>query len=207
MRKRRLNRSLRSQAPRSLLAFRSAQMRRTRTVRAPRRYRQGYKEEAPPEAPALHASSRPTEYPMRCKRTVRRPTRWTPDEWRRVEAAAEARNVPSARFEGSLTPTADTLAFRGWTGECRKWHTGRDLAGVAALACPARFNPPRGFWGRCEPERAEGASARSQRTATEPSLAIWRAPRGTGSRRPVCARRRMWCGIVDQPCHSRASRP
>lgn len=35
---------------------------------------------------------------MRCKRTVRRPTRWTPDEWRRVEAAAEARNVPSARF-------------------------------------------------------------------------------------------------------------
>lgn len=35
---------------------------------------------------------------MRCKRTVRRPTRWTPDEWRRVEAAAEARNVPPARF-------------------------------------------------------------------------------------------------------------
>jgi len=35
---------------------------------------------------------------MRCKRTVRRPTRWTPDEWRRVEAAADARNVPSARF-------------------------------------------------------------------------------------------------------------
>jgi hypothetical protein len=35
---------------------------------------------------------------MRCKRTVRRPTRWTPDEWRRVEAAADARNVPTARF-------------------------------------------------------------------------------------------------------------
>ena len=35
---------------------------------------------------------------MRCKRTLRRPTRWTPDEWRRVEAAANARNVPPARF-------------------------------------------------------------------------------------------------------------
>ena len=35
---------------------------------------------------------------MRCKRTVRRPTRWTPDEWRQVEAAADARNVPPARF-------------------------------------------------------------------------------------------------------------
>jgi hypothetical protein len=35
---------------------------------------------------------------MRGKRTVRRPTRWTPDEWRRVEDFAEALNVPSARF-------------------------------------------------------------------------------------------------------------
>lgn len=35
---------------------------------------------------------------MRCKRTVRRPTRWTPDEWRRVEAAAAARKVPPARL-------------------------------------------------------------------------------------------------------------
>lgn len=35
---------------------------------------------------------------MRCKRTVRRPTRWTPDEWRRVEDAARARRVPPARF-------------------------------------------------------------------------------------------------------------
>lgn len=35
---------------------------------------------------------------MRSTRTVRRPTRWTPEEWRRVEAAADARNIPSARF-------------------------------------------------------------------------------------------------------------
>jgi hypothetical protein len=35
---------------------------------------------------------------MRPNRTVRRPTRWTPDEWRRVEDAAEARSIPPARF-------------------------------------------------------------------------------------------------------------
>ena len=35
---------------------------------------------------------------MRCKRTVRRPTRWTPTKWRRVEAAAPARKVPPARL-------------------------------------------------------------------------------------------------------------
>lgn len=36
--------------------------------------------------------------PMRPKRTVRKPTRWTPDEWRRVEAAARARRIPPLRF-------------------------------------------------------------------------------------------------------------
>ena len=35
---------------------------------------------------------------MRPTRTVRRPTRWTPDEWRRVEDAARARRIPPARF-------------------------------------------------------------------------------------------------------------
>lgn len=35
---------------------------------------------------------------MRAKRTIRRPTRWTQDEWRRVEDAARARRVPPARF-------------------------------------------------------------------------------------------------------------
>jgi hypothetical protein len=55
--------------------------------------------------------------------------------------------APQKGLKGSLTPTVDTLAFRGWTGECRKWHTGKDLAGAAALACPARFNLPPGFLG------------------------------------------------------------
>lgn len=35
---------------------------------------------------------------MRPNRNVRRPTRWTPDEWRRVEEAAHARSIPPARF-------------------------------------------------------------------------------------------------------------
>ena len=43
---------------------------------------------------------------MRCKRTVRRPTRWTPDEWRRVAAAAEARNVPTLSFVRETVLTA-----------------------------------------------------------------------------------------------------
>lgn len=42
---------------------------------------------------------------MRPKRTLRRPTRWTPDEWRRVADAAKRRGVPPSRFvrEAALT--------------------------------------------------------------------------------------------------------
>jgi hypothetical protein len=36
---------------------------------------------------------------MRRKRTVRRPTRWTPGELRRVEVAADVRNVPTDETE------------------------------------------------------------------------------------------------------------
>lgn len=46
---------------------------------------------------------------MRCKRTVRRPTRWTPDEWRQVETAADARNVPPARFVREAVLNAQVL--------------------------------------------------------------------------------------------------
>lgn len=35
---------------------------------------------------------------MRAKRTIRKPTRWTPDEWRSVEDAARARRLPPLRF-------------------------------------------------------------------------------------------------------------
>jgi hypothetical protein len=35
---------------------------------------------------------------MRPKRTIRKPTRWTPAEWRCVEDAARARRVPPLRF-------------------------------------------------------------------------------------------------------------
>lgn len=35
---------------------------------------------------------------MRGKRTIRKPTRWSAEEWRRIEAAARARRVPPLRF-------------------------------------------------------------------------------------------------------------
>ena len=34
----------------------------------------------------------------RDRRTVRKPTRWTPDEWSRVEDAARPHGVPALRF-------------------------------------------------------------------------------------------------------------
>jgi hypothetical protein len=36
--------------------------------------------------------------PHRPRRTIRKPTRWTPDEWARVETAARARGVPPLRY-------------------------------------------------------------------------------------------------------------
>lgn len=44
----------------------------------------------------------------RPKRTVRKPTRWTADEWRRVEDVARTRGVPALRFvrEAALAQAA-----------------------------------------------------------------------------------------------------
>ncbi|HEY0019465.1 MAG TPA: hypothetical protein VGC13_24400 [Longimicrobium sp.] len=39
----------------------------------------------------------------RPKRTIRKPTRWSPDEWRAVEAAARARHIPALRFVREAT--------------------------------------------------------------------------------------------------------
>lgn len=35
---------------------------------------------------------------MRHRRTIRKPTRWTPDEWRQIEELARARGVPPLRY-------------------------------------------------------------------------------------------------------------
>ena len=35
---------------------------------------------------------------MRPRRTIRKPTRWTPDEWRQIEEYARARGVPPLRY-------------------------------------------------------------------------------------------------------------
>jgi hypothetical protein len=46
---------------------------------------------------------------LHMQRTIRKPTRWTPDEWARIEGAAHARGVPPLRYvrEAALgTPPA-----------------------------------------------------------------------------------------------------
>ena len=50
--------------------------------------------------------------PMPSRRTIRKPTRWTPEEWRQIEDAARARGVPPLRYvreaalAGQLPPSA-----------------------------------------------------------------------------------------------------
>lgn len=49
---------------------------------------------------------------MPSRRTIRKPTRWTPEEWRKIEDAARARGVPPLRYvreaalAGQLPPRA-----------------------------------------------------------------------------------------------------
>ena len=49
---------------------------------------------------------------MPSRRTIRKPTRWTPEEWRQIEDAARARGVPPLRYvreaalAGQLPPRA-----------------------------------------------------------------------------------------------------
>ena len=49
---------------------------------------------------------------MPSRRTIRKPTRWTPEEWRQIEDAASARGVPPLRYvreaalAGQLPPRA-----------------------------------------------------------------------------------------------------
>src|SRR5688572_24861817 len=60
------------------------------------------------EAPkrSLRSQAPPVGSPFRCaqrkpplsRRTLRKPTRWTPEEWAQVERAAAARGVPPLRY-------------------------------------------------------------------------------------------------------------
>jgi hypothetical protein len=53
---------------------------------------------------------------MPYRRTIRKPTRWTPEEWRQIEDAAAAHGVPPLRYvreaalAGKLPPRAQTRA-------------------------------------------------------------------------------------------------
>lgn len=62
---------------------------------------------------------------MPSRRTIRKPTRWTPEEWRQIEDAAHARGVPPLRYvreaalAGQLPPRA--------AGRVRARHGAHDL--------------------------------------------------------------------------------
>jgi hypothetical protein len=48
---------------------------------------------------ALEGKPQPTRpAPMPSRRTIRKPTRWTPEEWRHIEAAAHECGVPPLRY-------------------------------------------------------------------------------------------------------------
>ena len=63
---------------------------------------------------------------MPSRRTIRKPTRWTPEEWRQIEDAAHARGVPPLRYvrEAAL---AGLLPPRAAAGRVRARHGAHDL--------------------------------------------------------------------------------
>jgi hypothetical protein len=77
------------------------------------------------EAPkrSLRSQAPPVGSPFRCaqretplsRRTLRKPTRWTPEEWAQVERAAADRGVPPLRYvrEAALGTTPTSLPGRG----------------------------------------------------------------------------------------------
>lgn len=52
---------------------------------------------------------------MPTRRTIRKPTRWTPEEWRQIETAARARGVPPLRYvrEAALAAKLEPRAGSG----------------------------------------------------------------------------------------------
>ena len=48
---------------------------------------------------SLRSKKTPNDLPrMPSRRTIKKPTRWTPEEWRHIEEAARARGVPPLRY-------------------------------------------------------------------------------------------------------------
>lgn len=78
----------------------------------------------------------------RIRRTIRKPTRWTPDEWARVEEAARARGVPPLRFvrEAALGAPAAPLRTRRSTRDDFVKEIGRVLNNLRQLQTLAELD-------------------------------------------------------------------
>ena len=108
---------------------------------------------------------------MRARRTIRKPTRWTPEEWAHVEAQARARGVPPLRFvrEAALGGTAAGAARR--PGDELVQQLGRILNNLRQLVRVA------------EADGADAAAALVEATAqvVEAALRSAPAPRARGA--------------------------
>jgi hypothetical protein len=101
--------------------------------------------------------------PHRPRRTIRKPTRWTPDEWARVENAARARGVPPLRYVREAALGAPPAPKRRARDELTR-QLGRVLNNLRQLHRVA------------EDDWADAAAARIAQTIAATEAAISSAP-------------------------------
>lgn len=99
----------------------------------------------------------------RLRRTIRKPTRWTPDEWARIEEHARKRGVPPLRYVREAALGAPPAPKRYRRDELTR-QLGRVLNNLRQLHAVAVDN-----W-------ADDAAARIQRTISVTEAAICSAP-------------------------------
>jgi mobilization protein NikA len=99
----------------------------------------------------------------RPRRNIRKPTRWTPDEWARVEAAARSRGVPPLRYVREAALGAPP-APRHRTRDAFVLQLGRVLNNLLQLQRAA------------EDDWADEAAVRIEATARAAEAAIRTAP-------------------------------
>lgn len=112
---------------------------------------------------AFRFAQRKHHVPHRPRRTIRKPTRWTPDEWARVEKAARSRGVPPLRYVREAALGSTPAPRRRARDELTR-QLGRVLNNLRQLHRVA------------EDDWADDAAARIQRTILAAEAAINGAP-------------------------------
>ncbi len=112
---------------------------------------------------AFRFAQRKPHVPHRPRRIIRKPTRWTPDEWARVEDAARARGVPPLRYVREAALGAPPAPRRRQRDELTR-QLGRVLNNLRQLHRVAEDN-----W-------ADDAAARIHQTIRATEAAINGAP-------------------------------